>query len=270
MFILYDKNMNKKEFPQGVRPLDIYISSINKNRVSESVEGRNGIITKGITRQNRSIEVHIGIFANDTRDYRLLRDEVFFFFDDDVFYISERYEKGKRYKVTTLQSYIPERLNQRIAQARFTLELVDLPFAESIGTSMYPRTFDSGFWQVGQGLKVEDLKYAHDTNTFSIYNAGNVTVDPVDGMMLEITYQGASDGLEIKNITTGETWLYNGESGENDTIFFDGIQPLKNDLNIFRDTNRRIITLAPGWNDFELSGTIAEFLISFNFRFYYL
>ena len=163
MFILYDKDMNKKEFPKGVRPLDVFISSINKNRFTSTVEGRNGIITKGITRQNRPIEVSVGLIANDTRDYRLLRNEVFSFFDEDVFYISEKYEKGKRYKVTTLQSYIPERLNQRIAQARFTLELVDLPFAESIGTTqdIHQNGVSSvdELWGFGMGLIDEMSEY---------------------------------------------------------------------------------------------------------------
>lgn len=169
MFIVYDKNMNKKEFPEGVRPLDIFISSINKRRITNQVEGRDGVIDKGSTKGARSIEVSVGLFSNDTQDYRLLRDEIYGFFDDDEFYVAERFEKGKLYKVKTVQSYIPERINGYTASAQFSLEMVDLPYAESIGTSQDIQQngidAESELWGFGMGLidEMSEFEYLPTT-----------------------------------------------------------------------------------------------------------
>ncbi|WP_200411374.1 phage tail domain-containing protein [Virgibacillus salexigens] len=184
MFKVYDKNMNRKQFPKGVRPLDIFISSIQKNTNNKTIEGRPGIITYGNTHGTRPIEIKLLLEAQDTRDYRLLRDAVFSFFDEDEFYISEQYVSGKRYKVNVVESYIPERMNFYLATARFFLDITELPYAESIGTTQDIQRngidADSELWGFGMGLIADDesLIYTHETNEFRIYNAGNRPIHP--------------------------------------------------------------------------------------------
>ncbi len=126
MFIVYDKDMNKKDFPKGVHPLDIYISSIRKRRNTTTIQGRDGIIKRGSTFDIRNIELEILLTAYDTQDYRLLRDETYDFFSDDYFYVTEKYQRGKRYKVENVDLYIPERASQRDSSIRFNVEMVDL------------------------------------------------------------------------------------------------------------------------------------------------
>ena len=263
--------MNKKEFPNGVRPLDIFISSIEKRRDSEIIEGRPGIITTGQTYSNRMIEVSLGLMANDTRDYRLLRDEVFSFFDDDYFYISESYERGKRYKVAVLQSYIPERLNRRIARVDFVLDLVDLPYAESIGTTKIiderGTLSDDELWGFGMGLidDPDSRKYTHTGTSFKIYNAGNVPIHPFE-QELKITLTGINaDNFTLRNTTNGSEFKIN-EAVNNQTIVLDGPNITSNGLAFLRATNKQFISLEPGWNEFTASSNVtAEFV----FRFYY-
>jgi hypothetical protein len=62
--------------------------------------------------------------------------------------------------------------------------------------------------------------------------------------------------------------VYTGITGVNDTITLDGIRSLINGVSVFRQTNKKVLSIAPGWNDFEITGA-SEFLISFDFRFYY-
>ena len=57
-----------------------------------------------------------------------------------------------------------------------------------------------------------------------------------------------------ENKTTGDVWQYMGTSNLNDEIVLEGIRSTKNGLSIFRDTNKRLITIAPGWNEFEIKG----------------
>jgi hypothetical protein len=105
-----------------------------------------------------------------------------------------------------------------------------------------------------------------DATEFTLYNAGDVKVDPRQHELV-IAYTGASTDLAIKNETTEEEWKYTGTSASGDTIRLDGVRSTKNNLSIFRDTNHKLISLAPGKNEFSLSGTSGNFEITFDFRF---
>jgi Phage tail protein len=156
-------------------------------------------------------------------------------------------------------------------KGRFDVEFTTLsPFAESIGTTLDPFTFDAELWQIGQGLTAEDgIVYTHSTSSFRIYNAGDVTIDP-RVLPLKITFTGASTNLKITNTTTGDMWQYTGTTQAGDTITLDGVRSLKNGVSIFSATNRKLITIASGWNDFTITGASGSFTISFDFRFYYI
>lgn len=112
--------------------------------------------------------------------------------------------------------------------------------------------------------------YEYSTNSFSIFNAGDVVIDPRERGDMEITFTGASTNLTISNLTTGDTWVYTGTTDVDDVIRITGIRATKNSLSIFRDTNRALITLARGWNQFSIIGATGALNIKFNFRFLYL
>src|SRR5699024_5502758 len=99
IFILYDEEMSKIDFPKGVIPLDIFISSIGKERELESIEGKGGFIDYGYVYKERDIELKLLLKAKDTQDYRLIRDEVYDTLDR-IYYVSEKYQPGKVYHVT--------------------------------------------------------------------------------------------------------------------------------------------------------------------------
>lgn len=233
----------------------------------ESVDGRNGFIDTGTTLDSKQIDSSITVVAADQYDYPLFRNEIFMLFDSrEYFYIVPDEEPGKRYKVKYDSPYS---FSRTADIGEFDLTFVsDSSFVESLGTTLDPLTFESELWQVGQGLSAEDLEYIHNTNSFSIFNAG-VEIDPRE-LPLKITYVGASSGLTITNSTTGDTWSYNSNSLASDEIVLDRVQSFKNGVSIFGDTNHKLIKLAPGWNDFVISGTDGEFEIKFDFRFQYL
>lgn len=271
MFICYDKDMNVMRFPNGVTPLDIFISSIQLRRRKSTIEGVDGYIDFGSEYDTRQMSISLKLDAKDTQDYRLLRDEVFSFFNaHDYFYISETYQKGKRYKVKVSESFIPQRLNRRVASIDIPLELVELPFAESIGrTSDIDQngiSYDDEIWGYGMGLLYDDesQKYTHNTRTFRIYNAGNVPIDPFQ-QELKITIQGASSGYELRNKTTGDVFRLT--ENPNSKVILDGPNVTDNGLQALRKTNRKFITLKTGWNEFEQNQNA---IVSFDFPFYYL
>lgn len=289
---IFKDGMNKKLSDIGIVAKDFILSSIEIDSKVESLEGMDGFRETDATFGSRIITVPFYLKGVDLLDFMLARDELFRLVTDKrPFYIQElRRPKYQQYNFVGInERYEPEDDNQELSQKRYLVRLsniveieqtfkdgegelvfttIELPFAESVGTTLDDLTFTAEKWQVGQGLTLENPKYTHSTNTFSIYNAGDVTIDPRQ-LPLKIIYRGASNNLKITNLTTGDEWQYDGTSGSNDNITLDGIRSLKNDSSIFKDTNKKLISLKPGWNDFTLSDTSGSFLISFEHRFYY-
>jgi phage-related protein len=217
----------------------------------------------------REITAVCSFFAVDYEDSLLLRDEIIrVIYGREPYYIVPEATPGKRWLVEASDSITPELIGM---YGEFTLSFIsDSTYAESIGTTLDPLTFDSELWQIGEGLTVDDKSYTQSTTAFSIYNAGDITVDPRE-FPLVITFKGASTNLSIANTTTGETWSYTGTTTASDSLKLDGVRMLKNGVvSVFANSNRKLITLAPGWNNFTITGASGAFTISFDFRFKYI
>ncbi|MGG6437372.1 phage tail family protein [Saccharococcus caldoxylosilyticus] len=252
----------------GIKLLTHSISSPSVRVVTEEIEGRDGYIEIDTTYDGRKIRASFFMHAADRQDFPLLRNEVFrIFATKELFYFHEPDQK-RRWLVRS-NGFDIEKYPPRIGT--FEIEFSSpLPYAESVGTTLDPFTFDAELWQIGQGLlESDDLIYTHTTTSFRIYNAGDIDIDP-RVLPLKIEFTGASTNLTITNQTTGDTWQYTGTTTASDTITLDGVRSLKNGASIFGQTNRKLITLKSGWNDFTITGATGAFSISFDFRFYYL
>lgn len=266
MINLYDLQGNPLNM-DGYKGLKLHVPSPSYDGDPIRIDGRGGEMILEKTLQPRQLVADFYMKAKDYSDSLLLRDEIYRQINEAEFFVSESRLPHKRWKVHFSDAYDMERLNH--SMQTFSVPLTAMRgLAESEGTTLDPLTFTAEKWQVGQGLTLEEPKYSHNTTTFRIFNAGDVTIDPRD-MPLEIIYRGRSNGLEIKNNTTGDVWKYNGTTSDVENIFIKDVRSLKNGNSIFKDTNKKLITLAPGWNDFTLSGTLGVFLISFEHRFYY-
>lgn len=244
------------------------IISPSPSHITEKTDGRHGSIYIGTELNDRKITAQITVEATDYIDFDLFRDEIFSIFNPlEKFYIIRDIQPNKRHLVSVASEFDIEYIWLDIGE--FKMEFVNHSvFPESIGTTLDPFTFDSEKWGIGVGLDSETLKYVHTTDTFRIYNAGNITLDP-RVMPLLITFKGASKNLSIKNTTTNDEWKLTGSTVALDIVTLSGIRSLKNSTSIFGNTNKKLITLKPGWNDFKITGA-TDFSISFDFRFYYL
>ncbi|MEK4711131.1 phage tail family protein [Bacillus sp. FSL R10-2780] len=240
----------------------VYRTDIDDN------ENRNGEIDNGTVIKSRPLDAFVFFTALDYYDFTLKRNEVLKWLDSrEYFYIIDDREPGKRWKVK-VENHTLGQLKSTAGEFQITFKCYE-GLAESIGTTTDPFTFDNELWQIGQGLIAENTVYTHETTRFRIWNAGDVPVDPCE-MPLLITIHGASNNLKIQNLTTGDSWQYYSSTSSSDTIKINDVQALKNGISIFSNTNMEEITIAPGWNDFEISGITGAFEISFGFRFYYL
>lgn len=268
MIRIWDQNGTEVDITQyGLTGLRLIIPSPSYDIPRERIPGRSGTVSLGKDLLPRELTAEFMVSAVDYTDSLLLRDELYELFSNP-FYVGEEKQPGKRWVVECSEPWTPDRINHNTTALSLGL-YAESGMAESVGTTLDPFSFDMETWQIGQGLTAEDMKYVHTSNLFNIYNAGNETVDPAN-MELLIEYTGASTNLSIKNETTGDEWIYTGTSNSGDTIRLDGIQMTKNNLSIFRNTNKKLITLVPGWNGFRLTGTSGTFEIKFKFRFYTL
>jgi hypothetical protein len=223
----------------------------------EKIEGIDGDIDLGTEYGPRKINARLTMVADD---FPLLQKEVFRIFDSrESFYLLPDEMPGKRILV---KSDSPFMISRSGSIGEFELNFTSTKsYFESI-----ENTLNMVIAQIS-GNTIQ--KYKHATSTFEILNDGDETIDPRRYPLL-IEFKGASTNLQIKNLTTGDTWTYTGTTTASDSIKLDGIRSTKNALSIFRDTNRKLITLAPGWNEFQIVGASGAFEISFDFRFYTL
>ncbi|XOQ16697.1 MAG: Phage tail family protein [Shouchella clausii] len=187
------------------------------------------------------------------------------------FYVSTKDEPNKLWKVTAPNAIQLPHIVSYAGEAQIQLESSS-PFAYSRGT-LDDRFDFSGIWQFGMNIPAipDEIKYRHKIRRFTIWNLGHAEINPKRiNEYLKIIYKGASNNLGIRNVTTGTFWQYNGRTSSNDIIVLEDVFSFKNSEPIFPQTNMQVITLAPGPNEFILSGTSGEFEISFDFPFLFI
>ena len=275
-----------------IQAQDFNVSSIELMPTYGSIEGRSGAVDYGADYGSRTISVPFYLRAYDMHDYPLLRDELFSLVTTkESFYIrklrrpseftscydeyDDVYVGGKRYLVR-LSNVIDLDQRRTYGFGEMTFETTELPFAESIGTSAdIDRggiNSDDELWGFGMGLIADDdsLIYTHTGTEFRIFNPG-VEVHPFEhDLVIEISnVNGSTKYIQLENITTGDAFRVNGAVSNNQLIKLDGPNITSNNLQYLRKTNRKYITLAPGWNNFRITGATSA-KVSFDTRFYYL
>src|SRR5699024_12562547 len=118
---MYDLNMKEIKFPEGLMPLDIFVGSIAKERATETIEGRSGIVDYGTNYVDRSVELGMWINSSDTTDYRLLRHAIYALFDTgNAVYIEERRVPSRVSIVAADERFLRYRLTIRNASVDVT------------------------------------------------------------------------------------------------------------------------------------------------------
>lgn len=273
---------------------DIKIYSIPMLHNRQRIDGIAGSLSYGTEYGDRKIEVTATLIAKDLHDYAHLRDELFNLLNDsDGYYVRElRRLNKKQYefidlnekpkeKTGTDNSYVDGKQYHVELDGEFEFEQDDvygsttinfktsgLPFAESIYTTK--ELNDSGYsalvekYGLVDSIHDEYQQYKFTERNFTVWNAGNVTIEP-EMMYLKIIVTGTNGVLEIRNKTTGDVFKVNAEFGGD--LVIDGINAQLKSTNVFRDTNKRFINLTTGKNDFEIIGRSND--ITIDFRFYY-
>ena len=276
--------------------LSFMASGIKKRSDSDYSDGRPGRINYHSEDEYRMVTLTVQAAAEDMHDITHLRDAVNELFDGELMLREMRiksvkveyespgqrtgelqleapeYVNGKQIKVAIVNS--PE-IDDTTLVSTFTVEFetTESPYFESIYTTL--ELHDSGYSATAEkyglvdSIDDEKVKYRFTESNFTVYNAGNVTVEP-ESMMLNINANAvqSDNNFTIRNKTTGEEVVLKRESSGSHFRIQGMVISLGSITNIFRDTNKRFISLVRGDNEFEiLNGTFEE--IRFEFKFLY-
>lgn len=247
--MIYLETLEGKQFDLsqcGLRPLKLEIDSLSPRNEIELIEGQHGHIDIETTYDARTMRVFFLLEASDKVEFLKLRNEIYRLFNGKTyFYLIETRLPDRQWKVRSVSKFIPDKANA--ITAIFTVELVSAtPFSESVNLVEY--------------------KYS---NNFSFNNIGDESIDLRTQNETEIEFKGVSNGLSIRNKTTGDIWSYKGTITANDIVLLKGIRSTINGQSIFGQTNKKIITFAPGWNDFGILGA-TDFTLTIRTRFYFI
>ncbi|MDW4083690.1 phage tail family protein [Staphylococcus saprophyticus] len=273
-FTLYDPNMNKVDYPVGVRPLDLLVSSIEKERKEQQIDGVPGVVDYGYNYKGREIKMNFMTeHYHGTFDHRLQRDEIYNLFDDYPYlYVSDDTVPSRVLKITVDGSFTPERYGYWYSTFEVDARITGLPFWQTKYTTQdiekdgYSAIVEK--YGMADGINVDYLNYKVNYDEFTVWNGGNVTIDPRNMYLkLNLTNVTTTGNFTIENITTGEKFIYK-EAISKKNLSIDGTKVLIGTSNKLRDTNRKFISLVKGINKIKITnGTFDS--IAVDSPFYY-
>jgi hypothetical protein len=242
----------------GLIPKSFTVDPLSPRTTSETIEGRDGFIDIETTYEGRSQRAFFLLKTKSVDEYLALKKIVHKLFDGKTFFYLMKEHSGQRWKVKTANKYSIERINP--VTGMFEVELISQsPYAESYLSTLTSDNFGGTYGS----------PYTFTTSTFTVWNDGDVLIDP-RLFPLVINFKGASNNLIIRNTTTGDEWQYSGSTVVIDNLTLDGIRSFKNGVSVFGHTNRKLISLEVGKNDFQIIGATQPFEISFDFRHQYI
>lgn len=245
---IYDSNGNELNLSVlGLVGLKLAIPSPSYDVVTESAEGLDGEVVIAKTLKPRGLNAQFYTKATDYLDSLSVRDELYRILGNGaMFYVSESKQPSRRWKVY-LDEWTPERFDIRV-------HVFSIPLTAPSGTS--------------ESINIVDRAFT--TPTFSFKNEGSRIIDPRKHIETEIEFMGDSLHLAIMNKSTGDTWNWNGTTVLGDVVLLKGARSFKNGVSVFGQTNKKLITLNPDWNDFEVVGATGPFELTIRSRFYFL
>ena len=271
-FTLYDPNMNEIKYPVGVTPLDISVSSIEKERITEKVDGIPGMIDYGFNYKDREIKLNFSDeHYYDTHDYRLQRDDIYALFDTYPYmYVSDNKLPTRVLPITVDAQFTPERYGYWYSKFEISANICGLPFwrtkytTQDIQNTGYSALVEK--YGLADGIHQDYLNYSYNVDEFYIWNGGNVEIDPRN-MPLKITIENVTStgNFSIESFTNGDKFIYK-EPLNKQSLVLDGTKVLVGANNMMRNSNRKFIRIRKSRNTLKIrNGTFSNVKVEFPF-----
>lgn len=183
------------------------------------------------------------------------------------------YVNGKRYKVKNADVIVPEENGKKIS-FELVFETTEIPFAESIGTSLdLEKRPDKELWSNDMLIPFDEQDgsriysftniwnntiYYHgtaDNDQFNMYKKVTIILgEDTENFTFTMTH---SDVMTIRNI----------KMKKGDKIEYDGVQTFKNGTPLSYEVSGSQPKFRHGWNEFEFNQQVKS--VKFDMKFYY-
>lgn len=236
---------------------------------SVDIKGLDGVLPGLVTFNPFKLILRFSYRGVDHKDLELFKTKIRgVFYKRAPFYIEHSELPGKKYAVVS-DSSSPEDLTHYMSVFEVSF-IIYKGFSESVNTTDEEFNFESS-WMFENGLPLNfDPKYHHNTNQFTIWNGSTDTIDPRMKHELKVFLNlDADGGFEIVNYTTGDSFKYNKSIDRNTDFVLDSVYAYRDMNRVGIDTNRGILTLAPGKNEIRIKGDVSNINVVFKFPFIY-
>ena len=274
-FTIFDTNMNEIDYPVGVLPLDFLVSAIAKERYIETVNGIPGNVNYGFDYKDREVTLNFWLrHFHGEHDQKLLKSELYAMLDSQpYFYVSDYRLPTRVLKLAVDEPYLPDRINgSNISTLEVKCQIIGLPFwrtkytTQDIEKEGYEALAEE--FGMADGINQDMANYRFQSSVFSVWNGGNITIDPRQMHLdIRIWHSTSKGNATIENLTTGDKVIIYREHTDS-FINLIGSKVMLADTNWLRESNRQYITLAPGENKIRISNTNFSD-VTFDFPFYF-
>ena len=256
---------------KGLKFLDSEEEDVDARVNATEIQGMDGVLMSPFSYGPFNLKLRFFYRGTDSKDYRLMKQKLRgMLFKRTPYFINHSDMPGIKYAVYCEENAITD-IAHKYGEFEITF-VVYKGYSESLyETNQYDKTSDK--WQFGNGLLVnDDIKYKHNSTSFRIFNGSSDTIAPFPHrhkLIIKINVN-APNGFKLHNRTTGDVFEYKKAIKSNQQLIINGVYPTINGKRVGIKTNHEWLSLAPGYNDIEITGTdITQSTVEFIFPFIY-
>ncbi|MCY7886334.1 phage tail family protein [Bacillus inaquosorum] len=243
------------------------------NRETISIPRRHGLILpqhpRDVTYGERKIDVEIYLNALIHENFYMYRHQLYALLVKPFpYYISSDLLPNRRFLVTCDGNFSISKEKEKTYND-FSIEFTNITgMAESKYTTKTAQNLNGENWNHGMNLRSDDNLdyYFKNKKRFSVFNAGDVQINPLDHDY-NVILKATGKNITLINHTNGEKLTIEQEIQKTQEVSFLKQYTIINNKPI--KTSGRLPSLEIGWNEFEIQNT-NDFNIQFDTRLYYL
>ena len=256
---------------KGLKFLDFEEEDVDARVKATEIQGMDGVLMSPFSYGPFNLKLRFFYRGTDSKDYRLMKQKLRgMLFKRTPYFINHSDMPGIKYAVYCEENAITD-IAHKYGEFEITF-VVYKGYSESLyETNQYDKTSDK--WQFGNGLLVnDDIKYKHNATSFRIFNGSSDTIAPFPHrhkLVIKVNVN-APNSFKLINRTTGDVFEYKKALKSNQQLIINGVYPTINGKRVGINTNHEWLSLAPGYNDIEITGTdITQSTVEFIFPFIY-
>lgn len=265
-----DKEYRLNELMPSAHLLEMHIGSPQPVPDMYSMHTRDGARLDGLTFAPQSIVAKILLAGDSMEHFYLLKNELMrLFYHRGLVRIRSSDEPAK-------SAYVTANPVDVTPFDMTSTSVIDLEFQNVMGYRVTP--FDStelslnaDKLQFGMNLELENLpEYKFKKSVFKVFNPSDIDIDPYvhkHNLMIRVKGQSSAVSFKIENTTTKSSiTVASSLKREDEFVLNQTLPTINGDSNLKTDFGH--ITLAKGWNEFNITG-LSSIETEFKFPFLY-